>query len=178
MSVRGGGVEVEGLDGMIKALARVDKKYKKEAVQVFRDAAKDVQKRAQGAIGRVGRYPTKAGMIGRTATPQGAGVKLRAAKYRWSDAAEFGEVWADIPQYDGDGEGHTVARPQSSFKRRTFGLFKPPTNRDLMKSKGGYMIQPAIRARLPHWEVEAGERLMDITGRAMKQQGVKVHSRG
>jgi len=169
MAVRGGGVEVEGLAGMIRALGKVDKAYRKEAVGVFRDAAKDVQGRAQAQVGRLGRYPTKRGMIGRSATGQGAGVKLRAAKYPWADGAEYGEMVAQV-------YGNPVG--QSRMKRRTMPVFNPPNSKDLFKNTGGYMIQPAIRRRLPHWEKEAGERLMDITGRAMRRQGVKVASRG
>jgi len=174
MAQKRGGLEVDGLAEWITALKKVDKKYHKEAVQVFRDAATDIQKRAQLSIGRVGRYPNGKGMIGRSATSTGAGVKLRAAKYPWADPAEMGDGVGTIPQYDGPGKGHSEGRAQHSFKRRTFGQLRQPTSPDMMKNRGGYMIQPAIRARLPKWEKEAGERLLEITGRAMRSQGVKV----
>jgi len=69
-----GGIEVDGLAETINALGKLDKQYKKEAVGIFREVATDVQKRSQAKIGRVGRYPTRQGIIGRSATSTGAGV--------------------------------------------------------------------------------------------------------
>ncbi len=166
--LRGGGVEIDGLSQSVRALQKIDRKYRQEAVQVFRDAATDVQKVAQRAIGSVGRYPTNRGMIGRSATNTGAGVKLRARKYPWAQGAEYGEATMHVfgvPYY------------QSHLKRRTMGRFRPPTTTNLMKNTGGYMIQPAIRQRLPKWEKEAGKRLQEITTRAMRQAGVRTYGR-
>jgi len=158
-----GGIEVDGLAEAINALGKLDKQYKKEAVQVFRDAAKDVQGRAQANIGKVGRYPEKKGMIGRSATSTGAGVKLRASKYPWAYGAEYGETMASV-----------FGRPsaQSGFKRRTFGHFKPPTSSDMFKNRGGYMIQPVLRARLPHISVKASDDMTKLIDRQLRQSGV------
>ena len=158
-----GGVEVDGLAESIKALNKLDGEYKKEAVAVFREAAIDVQKRAQARIGAVGRYPGRKGMIGRSATSTGAGVKLRASKYPWAYGAEFGEVVADV-------YGNPVG--QRRFKRRTFGQFKPPTTSDMFTNTGGYMIQPVLRARLPHIEKQVSEDLTKLIDKAMRQAGV------
>jgi len=158
-----GGVEVDGLAESIRALGKLDGEYKKEAVAVFREAAKDVQSRAQRAIGDVGRYPQRKGMIGRSATSTGAGVKLRASKYPWAYGAEFGEVVADV-------YGEEVA--QSRFKRRTMGRFKPPTSTDMFENKGGYMVQPVLRARLPKIEKQIADDLTRLIDRAMRKAGV------
>ena len=158
-----GGVEVDGLAESIRALGKLDGEYKKEAVAVFREAATDVQKRAQARIGAVGRYPTQRGMIGRSATSTGAGVKLRASKYPWAYGAEFGEVVADV-------YGNPVG--QTRFRRRTMGVFKPPTSSDMFVNTGGYMVQPVLRARLPKIEEQVSEDLTKLIDRAMRQAGV------
>ena len=158
-----GGVEVDGLAESIRALNKLNGEYKKEAVGVFREAATDVQKRSQKAIGKVGRYPTRKGIIGRSATSTGAGVKLRASKYPWAYGAEFGEVVADV-------YGNPVG--QRRLKRRTFGEFKPPTSSDMFANTGGYMIQPVLRARLPHIEKQVSEDLTALIDKAMRQAGV------
>ena len=158
-----GGIEVDGLAESIKALGRLDGEYKKEAVEVFRDAAKDVQRRAQANIGAVGRYPGRKGIVGRSATSTGAGVKLRASKYPWAYGAEFGEVVADV-------YGNPVG--QSRFKRRTMGEFKPPTSSDMFTNTGGYMIQPVLRARLPKIEEQVADALTKLIDKALRDAGV------
>jgi len=158
-----GGLEVDGLAEAINALGKLDKQYKKEAVNVFRDSAKDIQARSQALIGRVGRYPTRRGMIGRSATSTGAGVKLRASAYPWAYGAEYGEVVADV-------FGHDVR--QSRFKRRTFGKFKPPTSSDMFLNRGGYMIQPTLRARLPKVLEKASTDMTKLIDDQMRRSGV------
>jgi len=158
-----GGIEIDGLAEAINALGKLDKQYKKEAVAIFREVATDVQKRAQKRVGRVGRYPAKRGMIGRSATGTGAGVKLRASKYPWAYGAEYGEVIANV-----------YGRPsaQSGFKRRTFGVFKPPTSSDMFKNRGGYMIQPVIRQRQKWIFKKSSEDMTKLIDKAMRRAGV------
>jgi len=167
MAVRkiGGGVSVDGLAETIRALGKINPKLKAEAVDILRDGAKMVQAQAQGRIGAGGyRMRRNRGMIGRSATSTGAGIKLRASKYPWAYAAEYGEVVA-----------HVYGRPvgQSRFKSRTAPRFKPPTSPDLSKNKGGYLIQPSIRKLLPVLREDAGERITALVTRTMRQQGVK-----
>jgi len=162
----GGGIQVDGLAETIRALGKVDSKLKAEAIDVLRDGAKQVQKVAQSNIGAGGyRLGKQRGMIGRSATSTGAGLKLRASKYPWAYAAEYGEVVA-----------HVFGKPvgQFRFKSRTAAEFKPPTSSDMSKNKGGYMIQPAIRKMLPVLREEAGERITALVVRSMKSQGAKV----
>ena len=169
-SFKGSGVKVDGLTETVKALGKVEKTYQKEAVQVFREAAADVQKRAQGNIGKVGRYPAKRGMIGRSATAKGAGVALNANRYPWALGAEYGEVVSNVPQH-GD-QWQTMELGQSQFKRRTMGVFKPPTTTDMFKNTGGYMVQPVLRARLPKIEIDVATRINVIMNKALRQAGV------
>ena len=158
-----GGLEIDGLAESIRALKRLDPAYRKEAVQIMRDVATDVQRRSQSKIGSVGRYPKRKGMIGRSATGAGAAVKLRASKYPWAYAAEYGEVVASV-------YGNQVA--QARFKRRTFGVFNPPTSDDMGKNTGGYMIQPTIRARLPWIMDESSTKMTKLVDKAMRKAGV------
>lgn len=157
------GLQVDGLTEAMKALGRLDKEYRREAVDIFRDVAKDVQSRAQSSIGNAGSYPRKKGMIGRSATSKGAALKLRASKYPWAYGAEYGEIVA-----------HVYGRPvgQSRMKRRTMGRHKPPTSSDLFKNTGGYMIQPAIRKRGPHIIREVDTRMVALIDKAMRKAGV------
>ena len=155
-----GGLEVDGLSASIRWLGRVDKAAAKEAKEALRDAAKDIQGAAQARIGSGlgARYPQRTGMIGRSTTNTGAGVKLRASRYPWALGAEFGEIVAHV-------YGRKVG--QSRFKRRTMAPHRPMTSPDMRTNTGGYMIQPAIRARLPHWEKEVPRRLNIIFARNM-----------
>ena len=149
-----GGVEVDGLAEAIKALGVIDKRLKAEAVDVMRDAAKEVQKIAQSNIGKgLYRGPTNKGMIGRSATATGAGVKLRAKNSPWALRAEYGEKTAHV-------HGHPTR--QVAFARRFAGPFRPPTSDNLFKNKGGYMIQPAIRKSGPRITREAQLRLFKL----------------
>jgi hypothetical protein len=129
--------------------------------------AVDIQRRSQARIGRVGRYPNKDGMIGRSIASGGAAVKLRASKYPWALGAEYGEAEAHVPQYHKNtGRKPSIPYPQRKFKARTMGVFKPPTSPDMFKNHGGYMIQPTLRARLPFIEKELNKdftRLFDVT---------------
>ena len=155
-----GGVEVDGLTEAINALGKIDKQLKREAVDVMRDAAKQVQKIAQARIGGGGyRGPTNKGMIGRSATSTGAGVKLRAKKYPWALKMEYGEKTAHV-------YGHPTR--QIRFRSRTAGPFKPPTSTDLFKNRGGYAIQPAIRKSGPRITREAQERLFRLFRKHLK----------
>lgn len=102
-------------------------------------------------------------MIGRSSTSTGAGVKLRAQRYPWALGAEFGETIAHV---------YGRARPQSSFASRTMPPLKPATSRDMARNTGGYMIQPAIRARLPHWNREASRQMQALIAKALRSAGV------
>lgn len=165
VSTKRGGLEIDGLSEAIKALGKLDGDYKREAVQVLREVATDVQNRAQRRIGnspgyRMGRQK---GMIGRSATSTGAGIKLRASKYPWAYAAEYGENVAAV-------FGRNA--PQRIFKRRTAAKFKPPTSGDMAKNTGGYMIQPTIRKRFPHIIKQLDDDLTKLIDRAMRKAGV------
>jgi hypothetical protein len=159
-----GGLEIDGLNEAIKALGKLDGDYKREAVQVLREVATDVQHRAQAKIGNAGyRMGRQKGMIGRSATSTGAGIKLRASKYPWAYAAEYGEHVAAV-------FGRNA--PQRIFKRRTAAPFKPPTSGDMSKNLGGYMIQPTIRKRFPHIMKQLDDGLTKLIDRAMRRAGV------
>ena len=156
-----GGLSVDGLSEAIKALGRIDKEIKGEAVAVLRDASKKVQALAQSNIGKgLYRGPMQRGMIGRSATATGAATKLRAKKYPWAFKAEYGEKVAHV-------YGHPTR--QTKFRRRTANRWSPPTSQNLFKNKGGYMIQPAIRKLGPFVIQEANEEMFKLIDRTLKR---------
>ena len=155
------GLQVDGLSETIRALGKIDPKLSAEAKEILRDGAKTVQRAAQRNIGAGGyRMGMGKGMIGRSVTAKGAGIRLRASKFPWAYAAEYGEAVA-----------HVYGRkyPQPVFRRRTAGDFKPPTSTNFARNKGGYMIQPAIRKFMPVLVEEAGERITRLVDRAVKR---------
>ncbi len=157
------GFAVDGLAETIRALGKIDRRFRAEAVDILRDGAKLAQRESQRRIGTGGyRGPKNKGMIGRSATSTGAGVKLRASKYPWAYQAEFGEQVAHV-------FGHPTR--QSEFKRRTAGEHRPPTSTDMFKNTGGYMIQPALRKLLPLLVEDAGVRMTELVDRALKSEG-------
>ena len=159
-----GGLKVDGLTESIKALRRLDPKYRPEAIGIIRDIAKDLQRRSQRRIGTGGyRLRKNKGMIGRSATSTGGGLKLRASKYPWAYAGEYGESVASV-----------VGRPvgQDRLRRRTARPFKPPTSEDLSMNRGGYWIQPTIRKRFPKMMDEFDREFIKLIDKAMRQAGV------
>jgi len=162
-----GGLKIDGLTESIKALRKLDPKYRPEAIGIIRDIAKDLQKRSQRRIGNHPQYrlPKNKGMIGRSATATGGGLKLRASKYPWAYAGEYGEVVASV-------FGRPVGQ-DTRFKRRTAAPFKPPSaGGDLSKNKGGYWIQPTIRKRFPHMMRQFDTEFIKLIDKAMRQSGV------
>ncbi len=164
-TTRTGGLQVDGLSESIRALKKLGPQYRKEAVNVIRDVTKDIQKRSQDRIGNHPQYRLRRNrsMIGRSATGKGGGVKLRASKYPWAYAGEYGEVVA-----------HVFGRPrgQDRFRRRTAAPYKPPTTTDMSKNRGGYWIQPTIRKRFPHIMREFDTEFVKLIDKAMREAGV------
>jgi hypothetical protein len=124
-----------------------------------------VQADAQSRIGAGGyRMKRNKGMIGRSGTATGAGIRLRASKYPWAYSAEYGEAGANV---------YGRGAPQRIFSRRTAAPLNLPTSSDMSQNTGGYMIQPAIRKHLPALRLEAGRAITKLVTRAMKSSGVK-----
>lgn len=161
--VRGGHVEVVGLEETIKALRRFDREVGKEAVDIFRAEAKTVQAIARANMKAAGPAATgRKGWIGRSATAKGAGVKLIARSGR-AHQAEWGmhrwQLW---------GRG-TV---QTALSRRTFRPWKGNAF-DVRGGGGpGYVIQPAIRSHLPGMEPRVAGLLSLLLRRTLDKAGV------
>ena len=164
------GLQFDSLNDSIKGLAKLNKVYKKAAVGILREAATDMQKRSQSRIGNHPAYrgPKNKGMIGRSATSTGAGLKLRASKYPWALKGEYGERVT-----------HVYGRPrrQQNQKRRTAAPHKPPTSDSLADNQGGYWIQPTIRKRLPHVQKQILDDFDALFAAVMRRQGVKTNGR-
>ncbi len=129
---------MDDLTKSINALKKISPELRAEAIDTMRDGAKLVQRQSQVRIGNHPGYgmPSNSGMIGRSVTSKGAGVKLRRSKYPWAGAGEFGAVYARV---------YGAWRFEAKFKRSIYAPHKPPTSSDLFKNKGGYWIQPTIR---------------------------------
>ena len=161
----GGGIEVEGLAESVRAIARWDKGVRKEAVEIFRDEAKIVQAKAKANARAHPASPSHSGWIGRSATGQGAGVKLIARKGdSRAYATEFGmHRW----QYR-DWAGVVTGTIQRAMRGRTFYPFVGITG----GVGPGYVIQPAIRQHLPGMEKRVATRLSALLTRELNRAGV------
>ena len=161
---KGVGLQVDGLREAINALAKLDKKFRAEAVDILREGAKKVQALAQSNIGKgLYRGPTPRGMVGRSATSAGAAIRLRQSKYPESAyRSEYGEK-----------TGHVFGHPtrQTGFKRRTANPFSPPTKpNNILISKGGYVIQPAIRKLGPKMVRAATVDMSKLINRVLRNE--------
>jgi len=136
--VKGVGLQVDGLTESLKALSSISNTAGRTARDSMRAGAKLIQKDAQANIGNNQNYtmPTRRGMISRSVTKDGAGIKLRRSKYPWAGGGEYGAVFARV---------HGPWRYERAFKRSLYAGHKPPTNPDLFINRGGYWIQPAIQ---------------------------------
>ena len=164
-----GGIEVEGLSETIRALGRYDKKVRAEAVDIFRDEAKAVQAAAK-AIARQAPSATKSvAWIGRSATGQGAGIKLNAGKNPRAWATEFGMSKWHQRTWGGTVRGWV----QSALSRRTFQPFKG-VSFDVSGGSGpGYVIQHTIRRMLPGMEQRVANRMSALLSRELDKARVR-----
>jgi len=161
----GGGIEVEGLAETIRAIGRWDKAVRKEAVDIFRDESKIVQARAQANSRAHYAAPSNNAWIGRSATGQGAGVKLRAAQGSGRGyATEFG-----MHKWQYRTWGNTIrGTVQSAMRHRTFKPFLGITG----GLGPGYVIQPAIKAHLPGMDKRVADKLHALLNRELNKAGV------
>ena len=161
----GGGVEVDGLAESIRAISRWDKAVRKEAVEIFRDEAKIVQAKAKANARAHPASSSATSWIGRSATGQGAGVKLIAHKGGGRGyATEFGmHKW-----HYRDWHGNVQNTIQSAMRGRTFDRFVGITG----GVGPGYVIQPAIRAHLPGMEKRVANKLSALLTRELNRAGV------
>ena len=162
-----GRIEVEGLSESIRALNKWDKKVKGEAVDIFRDEAKMVQKKAQARLSLVPSAPRKA-VIGRSATGAGAGVKLRGSAFPRAFATEFGMHKWHQRTWGGTVRGWV----QSALSRRTFLPYKG-VQFDVKGGSGpGYVIQHTLRKVLPGMEERVADRLSKLLTKELNKAGV------
>jgi hypothetical protein len=170
-AVRGGGIEVDGLAETMRALRRFDKEVGKEAVDIFRTEAKAVQADAKAhARGAHPAAPSNTAWIGRSATGQGAGIKLKAHHGRGMGlAVEWGAHRWHIRAWPAE---KTRGYIQSAMRRRTFRVHQGK-GFDVKGSGGpGYVIQPAIRRALPGMEKRVADKLQALMVRELNKAGV------
>lgn len=164
-------LEAKDLSSALRALGRVDKEARKEAVGVLRDESKRVQGLSQSRLSSRpggGTYPVRRGMIGRFANSKGAGITLRG-RYPWSWAAEFGSRRGWTPRRTG---GIRVHKSQARWRRRQFPVWRG--NQFVVRgaSGPGWIIQPTIRKQLPKITENLEQGLVDVFTRAMNREGV------
>lgn len=168
-SLRGGGIEVDGLAESIRALSKWDKEVRREAVEIFRDEAKTVQAAAKANAKAHPASPSSTSWIGRSATGQGAGVKLIAAK---GNSRGHATEWGMAGWQYRNWQGRIRRTVQYAMRRRTFLPWKG--NQFDVRGGGGpgYVIQPAIRRHLPGMEERVADKLQALLRRELDRAGV------
>jgi hypothetical protein len=168
--VRGGHIEVDGLAETIRALSKWDKAVRKEAVDIFRDEAKTVQATAKRNAQSGAASSSSASWIGRSATGQGAGVKLIAAK---GNSRGYASEWGMHRWHIREWQGRVRGYVQRAMRRRTFRPWQG--NQFDVKGGGGpgYVFQPAIRRHLPGMEDRVADRLQKLLSRELDKAGVR-----
>ena len=161
----GGGVQVEGLRETLAALKRVDREFGKEANKHFRTAAIDIKNHARRRAPGGSRMGLSRRVFGHRGSG-GAAVVLKATLDPRANAAEFGEDVAHVPRRGKANAGYAVPVDQATMRRRTARPHRPPTSTDMRKNRGGYMVQPALRVRLPYWDREIAKQLTLLIQRA------------
>lgn len=157
-------MRVDGLSEALRGIAVFDRELGAAARDVIREGTKTIQFAAQRKIGSGGgRYPKRSGMIGRSTTNRGGGIKLAGAKYPWAWAAEFGARRAWV-------FGRVTT--QGRLRRRTFPVWRGNQFVTRGSAGPGWMIQPAIRQNLDRVTREIADGLDEILDRALSQAGV------
>jgi hypothetical protein len=167
MAAKQTAIQTEGLTESLRALKRVDDDLGNEARELLRAAAKVIQVDAQGRPGRRpggGSYPRRRGMVGRSATSQGAAVTLRGARYPWAWGAEFGAKRAWV-------FGRVLI--QSRLRRRQFPVWRGNQFVVRGSSGPGWIIAPAIRANLDRVTKQVADGIDDLYDRAFSRAGVR-----
>lgn len=157
-------LEVEGLSEALRGINRFNKELGAASRDVIREGAKVIQFDARRRLGAGGgRYPKRAGMIGRSASSRGAGIKLAGRKYPWSWGAEFGARRAWV---------YGRVTTQNAMRRRTFPVWRG--NQFVVRGRGGpgWIIQPAIRANIERVTEQIATGLDRVLNEAMRQAGV------
>lgn len=157
-------LEVEGLSEALKAINRFDREKGAAARDVLREGAKIVQADARSRMGAGGgRYPSRVGMIGRSASSRGAAIKLAGKRYPWAWGAEFGARRAWV-------FGRVTT--QNRLRKRTFPVWRG--NQFVVRGRGGpgWLIQPAIRANLERVSTLVADGLDEVLDDAMRSAGV------
>ncbi len=166
---RHGEIRVEGLAETIKALRKFDREVGKEAVDIFRDEAKLVQKTAKSIATKAPAATHNTGWIGRSATGKSAGVSMLPHKNARAYATEWGmEQW----QYR-DWSGKQRGTVQKAMKRRTFKSWRGNKFTVRPGPGPGHVIQQSIRNHLPGMEKRVAKRLHALLNKQLDRAGVK-----
>lgn len=158
--------KVDGLTEALRALNRVNKEAGTMARELVREGAKTIQTEAQRrARGRAGggTYPRRMGMIGRSASTKGGAIKLAGSKYPWAWGAEYGARRAWV-------FGRVTT--QGRLRRRQFPVWRG--NQFVVRgaSGPGWLIQPAIRAKLERVLTDMADGLSELISRELDRARV------
>jgi len=160
-------VRADDLSAAVRALGRFDRDLQREAKDALRTGAKTIQAAAQAKVARRpggGTYPRRRGMVGRSVTQRGAGIKLRGKKYPWAWGAEWGAKRAWV-------FGRVTT--QGKLSRRQFPVWRGNQFVIRGRSGPGWIIQPAIRENLDRVTEQIVDDLGDVMYRALRQAGLK-----
>ena len=156
----------------MRALGRVDKEARKEAVGVLRDESRRMQAITHGKLSARpggGTYPRRKGMIGRFANSKGAGLTLRASRYPWAIRAEYGADAGWTPLRSGGIRRH---KSVAGWRRRQFPVFKGYQFVAGSAAGPGWIIQPTIREQLPQTVKNLERGLTRVFTESMSMEGV------
>lgn len=154
-------VGADDLAAAIRALGRFDRDIQAEAKDALRAGAKTIQTAAQKKLMRKpggGSYPARKGMIGRSTTAKGAGIRLRGKRYRWAWGAEYGAKRAWV-------FGRVMT--QGRLARRQFAVWRG--NQFVVRGRTGpgWIIQPAIRENVDKVTERIADDLSQLFATAM-----------
>lgn len=159
-------VRADDLSAAIRAIGKFDKELQTEAKQALRDGAQTIQKSAQRKALRKpggGTYPARRGMVGRSATGTGAGIKLKGKRYPWAWGAEYGAKRAWV-------FGRVTT--QAKLSRRQFAVWRGNQFVVRGRSGPGWLIQPAIRENVDAVTEQIASDLVGVMDRALTAAGV------
>lgn len=160
-----GGVNVAGLEGALRALARVDRAVGREAKGLIREHTKPIAMAARARDSGSPSEPSRSTWVSWSVTNKGAAIKLRASKEPRALATEFGAHTAEV------GFDRNRTTLQSKLRRRTFRPHKPASP-FVLEGSGGYKIQPTIRAMAPKALEELADDLLKWIGVQLDREGV------
>ena len=168
-------IRVPGLQKSVKALAKVDSGFRKEAAAVVKVAAVKIKaeafaksKTSPGVL-RAG-YPLSKGAYTHRATATKGSVGINRQSSRGRNAAVFGAEFGAKQQLVPRGRsGGMKSISQNRMRRRTFPIWRGNSTNIVGKKGPGWIMLPILRKRVPEMHEELDKELGDLVSRTLKK---------